>query len=587
MYALSVIRGVLLSSTLLICACSGGGGGEATTPGLPPIGGSTGGSSGSGGGATETPAAPSEKEASRFLTQSTFGATDASIQVLQEVGYENWITEEYSKPIVSHLDRVQSRYIAEDEDFGNINSLHFDSFWESAVFGDDQLRQRAVFALSQIMVISKEPRAIGKLAPASVPDYMDTLQEHAFGNYRDLLEAVTYSYAMSQYLTYFRNEKADPETGRMPDENYAREIMQLFTIGTVELQKNGEPRLGGGGEFIELYDNEDITGLAKVFTGLSWQGGRFQVKASAEPGYKKKPLKMFDDFHSMEEKSFLGTTIAAGTGGEESIRIALDALFNHDNAPPFISKQLIQRFVTANPSPEYVERVANVFESGTFTGPGGTIYGSGQRGDLKAIWAAILLDTEARDVSRTSDPSFGKIREPVIRFAHWARNLVPIENAPRSSSSMRNADQTSNLNQQAFHSPSVFNFYRPGYVASGYPSAAQNLVNPEMQITFESSLVGYFDLMQDQIARTAREDGYNPDYSGVIGMAHDPDLLINHFDRLLTNSVLQDDTRARIKAAIETTPLEIGADNEQSSRAERVKTALLWFVASPEFMVQK
>ena len=146
MHAHSLLRSLLLSFTLLICACSGGGGGEATTPGLPPIDGSTGGSSGSGGGATDTPAAPSEKEASRFLTQSTFGATDASIQALQEIGYENWITEEYSKPIVSHLDRVQSRYIAGDEDFGNINSLHFDSFWESAVFGDDQLRQRARFA---------------------------------------------------------------------------------------------------------------------------------------------------------------------------------------------------------------------------------------------------------------------------------------------------------------------------------------------------------------------------------------------------------------------------------------------------------
>ncbi|MEL7546317.1 MAG: DUF1800 family protein [Pseudomonadota bacterium] len=546
-----------------------------------------GGSSGSGGGTSQTAPAPTAKEASRFLTQASFGTTDASIRSLQEKGYETWIQEEYSKPIVSHLDRVLSRYAPGVDGYDNINGLHFDSFWESAVFGDDQLRQRAVFALSQIMVISAEPRAIGKLAPQSVPDYMDILQEHAFGNYRDLLEAVTYSYAMGRYLTYFRNEKANPETGRMPDENYAREIMQLFTVGTVELQKNGEPRLGGGGELIELYDNEDITGLAKVFTGLSWQGSRFQVLASAEDGYKTKPLKMYDDFHSMEEKSFLGTTILAGTGGEESIRLALDVLFNHDNTPPFISKQLIQRFVTANPSPEYVERVAGVFETGSFTGPGGTAFGSGQRGDLQAIWAAILLDVEARDVSRANDPAFGKIREPVIRFAHWARNLVPIENAPRSNSSMRNADQTGNLSQQAFHSPSVFNFYRPGYVASGYPSAAQNLVNPEMQITFESSMVGYFDLMYDQIERTSRTDGYNPDYSGLTGMAHDPDQLINHFDRLLTNGVLQDDTRSRIKAAIETTPLEIGSENEPQSRSERVKTALLWFIASPEFMVQK
>ncbi|MEO0606796.1 MAG: DUF1800 family protein, partial [Pseudomonadota bacterium] len=216
-----------------------------------------------------------------------------------------------------------------------------------------------------------------------------------------------------------------------------------------------------------------------------------------------------------------------------------------------------------------------------------TTFGSGQRGDLQAIWAAILLDDEARDVTRASDPSFGKIREPVIRFAHWARNLVPIENAPRSNSLMRNAFETRRLNQQAFHSPSVFNFYRPGYVATGYPSADRDLVNPEMQITFESSLVGYFDLMQDHIERPNRADGYNPDYSSLVGMAHDADALIAHFDRLLTNGVLRDDTRARIKAAIETIALEIGADTEQQRRSERVKTALLWFIASPEFMVQK
>ena len=245
------------------------------------------------------------------------------------------------------------------------------------------------------------------------------------GNFRNLLEDVTYSQLMGTWLTYMNNPKANPETGSLPDENYAREIMQLFTIGLVELNQNGTPKTSSG-NVIETHDQDDVTGLAKVFTGLQRAGLSFGARSPTnnDAANDVLPMQMHDERHSMEEKSFLGVTIPANTSGDESIRIALDTLFNHSSTGPYIAKALIKQMVTSNPSPRYVWAVAEAFNTGSYTFQNqkiNQVFGNGQRGSMQAVWAPILLNEEARDPNRYRFNSFGKVREPNLRFVRWAR----------------------------------------------------------------------------------------------------------------------------------------------------------------------
>ena len=391
-----------LAACAILLACSGSG--DEPAPAAPPT-------------APPTTAAITAAEASRFLNQATFGATTDEIARLQSIGYSAWFAEEFAKPQESLL---QSVLLVEASGAEAGQNELSETFWTRAIVGDDQLRQRAGFALSQILVASYSD---GMLLdrPVAMANYMDMMSAGAFGNFRQTLENITYSPAMAIWLTYLQNQKADPVTEVVPDENYAREVMQLFTIGTLELTANGEVRLDGGGEPIETYDNVDVTELAKVFTGLSW-AERSQFLGRPEtvrPEYL--PLVMFNEEHSTEAKSFLGTTIPSNTPGDQSIGIALDTLFNHPNTAPFISRQLIQRFVTSNPSPAYVGRVADAFRTGRFTFADGQVAGGSGRGDMRAVVAAILMDNEARNPAFATDPAYGKLREPVIRFTHWAR----------------------------------------------------------------------------------------------------------------------------------------------------------------------
>ncbi|MEH6593680.1 MAG: DUF1800 family protein, partial [Halioglobus sp.] len=270
-------------STVLIACGGGGSGGSSNTAGATPP-------------ATPAPAPVPEPEpeptpepalltqteAARFLSQTTFGPNSDAIESLMDEGLEGWLSAELAKPATLHLEDVLSRFPADGrfyDDQGNaLPELVFaasDSFWEKAITADDQLRQRMAFALSQILVVSSQSDLVR--APQTVAAYMDVLTEGAFGNFRDLIDNVTYSPAMAVYLTYLRNQKADPNTGRVPDENYARELLQLFTLGLVQLNSDGTPTLDATGAPIELYDNSDITGLAKVFTGLSFSGTGFST----------------------------------------------------------------------------------------------------------------------------------------------------------------------------------------------------------------------------------------------------------------------------------------------------------------------
>lgn len=522
----------------------------------------------------------SDDEASRFLNQATFGATRADIAEVQSLGYEGWILNEFQKPQESFL-RDVLLVEASGAEAGR-NELS-ETFWTRAILGDDQLRQRAGFALSQIIVASYADGALED-RPVAMANYMDIISAGAFGNFRQTLENVTYSPAMAIWLTYLQNQKADPDTAVVPDENYAREIMQLFTIGTIELDANGNVRTDSSGEEIETYDNDDVTELAKVFTGLSWaERDRFFGRPdNIRSEYL--PLEMFENQHSEESKTFLGTTIPANTPGNQSISIALDTMFEHANTAPFIARQMIQRMVTSNPSPAYIGRVATAFTTGSFTMPNGQVAGGGGRGDMRAVVAAILLDTEARDSTSASASTFGKLREPVIRFTHWARAFSVTRTAVENERLVQDTRAPSSLNQQAYRSPSVFNFYRPGFVAPGTESAGAGLVAPELQITTAASVTGYANFMTEFIFNDEDRTDFAPDYTTELALAGNPAGLINHLDMLLTSGSLSDAARNRIINAV----TGITASSNGFSRDElRVRLAILMVMTSNDYIVSR
>lgn len=536
---------------------------------------------------------PTAAEASRFLTQATFGPTEDSINELVSLGYSGWMRRQLarnSQPNVDELRLIQADYAARGESIGP--EALSEIVWRDMINGEDQLRQRMAFALSQILVVSYENPDVAE-TPAAVAYYMDMLNSNAFGNYRSLLEDVTYSPAMAKFLTYLNNRKEDPSINRVPDENYARELMQLFTIGLVQLNPDGTPRLDGTGAQIETYTNADITGLAKVFTGLSWDDGDFGGNNPDQtiPVAAYSPLAIFESEHSTSEKTFLGVTVPANTQTAASIDAALDTLFNHANIAPFISRQLIQRFVTSNPSPQYVSRVTAAFETGWFQLPDGSTVGSSTRGDLSAVIAAILLDDEARVLSNRDNPNYGKVREPVIRFTHWARNAglnsvsVLGGNGLDGQFRIMDAASPSELAQQAYRSPSVFNFYRPGYIAAGSQTAGANLVAPEMQITTTATVTSFANYMQERIEEGRATVTFRPGYGPELSIADNADALVDRLNLTMTAGAMTAETRANIIAAVNSIPVR--PDTAPQDRRRRVNAAMLMTVLSSEYFVQR
>ena len=538
-------------------------------------------------------------ESVSLLLQGTFGASMQEIEALEGGSASTWIETQFNAPMTLHLPRVLqvlpggsvtepdgSRSPFED-------TAAIDSFLDVAVRNDDQLRQRMAYALSQILVVSGERSTVLVRKPHVQAAYMDILVRNAFGNYRDLLEEVTYSPAMARYLTYYLNLKADPAKGTVPDENYARE-MQLFTIGLVELNMDGTPRLQNG-RTIETYTNDDIIGLSRVFTGFSYDAPEFapnffhDIKTTPERAYL--PMRIFPQYHSEAEKSFLGATIPAGTSGEASVDQALDVLFNHPNVAPFISIQLIQRFVTSNPKPAYVERVARAFERGSFTMPNGAVVGEGRRGDLKATLAAILLDDEARSASLRNDPAFGKIREPYLRFTHWARTFNVNSAQITNQIPLFRGESPANLSQLPLRAPSVFNFYRPGYVAPGTLSGEAGLVAPELQILDATSFVGHSNVMAAYIfSEAGLRDGeenmsFIPDYSAQLALADDPAALVDHLDALLTGNTLSAAAKTRMENMVGA--IEIRSGSRDNDLLGRVELAVFLTMSAPEYIVQR
>lgn len=551
-------------------------------------------------GSSETLVPTSPTEASRFLAQASFGATDASITDVSQRGYAAWLADQFARPQTLHrsyMDRITAELAVSGGSSGA--SEFYESFWQQAVGGEDQLRQRVVFALSQIFVVSLVDGTVAGF-PRGVASYVDMLGEKAFGNYRDLLESVSLHPMMGNYLSHLRNQKEDA-AGRVPDENYAREVMQLMSIGLVELNLDGTLRLDGAGNPIETYTHDDIVGLAKVFTGWSWYGGpnladrtrsRF-FGGSAQPDRDWQPMQAYNgysantDFHSTSAKSFLGTTIAAqGTPDPQGdLKTALDTLFNHPNVGPFIGRQLIQRLVTSNPSPAYVARVARAFNDN----------GAGVRGDMRAVVAAVLLDAEARSVDASS-ASFGKLREPVLRLANFLRAYKARSTSGRFLGIDNTDDPASRLGQTAMRSPSVFNFYRPGYAPPNTSIATAGLVAPELQLAHEVSVAGYLNYLRGWVGVSSSRD-VQPDFGADLAVADNADQLVERANLLLMGAQMPAVLRAQIVLGVNGRAVPAAVTNSagavsnqaaiDSARRDRVSIAVFLTLASPDYLIQK
>jgi uncharacterized protein (DUF1800 family) len=514
------------------------------------------------------------RDAARFLTQATFGPKGvAEIHALRARGYPSWLNEQFAKPAASHVAYVNARLRAGEKPY---EERAYEAIWQQWLFEPGQLRARMSFALSEIFVISNIAPDLDTYAMAS---YMDMLNRNAFGNYRQLLEDVTLHPAMGYYLNMIGSKKADPERGTHPNENYAREVMQLFSIGLYKLNPDGTRVLDGTGKPIPTYDQAVVAAMAAAFTGWSFAGNDTLDAELFDPAKEdwQKPLIPWEMHHDTQAKVlFDGIQLPAGQAARQDMKLALDAIFHHPNVGPFVGRQLIQRFVTSNPSPAYIGRVAATFADN----------GAGVRGDLRAVLQAVLLDPEARDLAKTAEAGWGKQREPVIRFANFLRGF----NATSPSGRNRiwyldSADE--GLNQSPLLAPSVFNFFSPNYRQPG-PLAAANLVAPEFQITTETSMVGGLNFF----ARLLRKGYYGYDDTRLTlnlaelnALAPWPAALVDRLNVLFFAGGMSAGLRTTLVASLASLPQPKTGGGDGID--DRVKAALVLVAMSPEYVIQR
>lgn len=445
------------------------------------------------------PGPPTAKDAARFLTQATFGPTLAEIARVQSIDLNPWLDDQFAKPTTSMYQTVYTRCTTSAASGDQLDQARItETWWKNAITAPDQLRQRVAFAYSEIFVVSEIDEAIAG-QPAGLATYHDMLANDAFGNFRTLLKDVTLHPIMGRYLNMKGNKKPTSPNFTAPNENYAREVLQLFSIGVNQLQPDGTLKLDADGLPISTYDQTTVQGFAHVFTGwdqdpVSVDITTAQLDTNGQPivvkSYYNKPMVVNANNHSTQAKQLLnGVTIpstssATVTSSNAELDAALDNIFNHPNVGPFICRQLIQRLVGSNPSPAYVYRVAQKFEND----------GTGVRGNMQAVIRATLTDYEARSTSVLSNPGYGHLREPLLRATAVLRAFHPTS----TSGLFKIGSTDNNLFQTPYRSPTVFNFFEPGYIEPGELAAA-GLVAPEFQITAETSAITTSNFLQSGI----------------------------------------------------------------------------------------
>ncbi len=548
----------VLVAAAVLAGCGGSSGGGSSTAPLAPL-------------APLAPPAPplpppvSRAEAFKFLNQTTFGATESEAENVRRIGFEAWIDQQIAEPISLQLPYLRS--LPQPDRAPRLQPDRVDIWFRNALGGQDQLRQRVAFALSQILVVSE----VGALrqAPYGLADYYDVLARNAFGNFRDLMEEATLHPAMGVYLSMLGNQKPDPERSISPDENYAREFMQLFTIGLVELYPDGTTRLDSEGQPIPTYDQDIVEGFAHVFTGWTYANGANFLRARRTDDNQTLPMQLYPNYHATGAKQLLnGVRLPAGQSGDQDLEDALDNLFAHPNVGPFIAIRLIQRLVTSNPSSAYVSRVAATFNNN----------GSGERGDLEAVVKAILFDEEARSTSQS--PSNGKLKEPLLRLTQLWRAY----DARSADGSYVFRPQTIYVFAQGpLQSPSVFNFFSPFYAPPGKISEA-GMTAPELQVAteYQNALVtNYF--YQQAFRRNSNRAGLHSDEVFIdiheeLALAADADALINRVAEKLLTGEISDTLRAGIRGMV------VGRDTDDA--VGRVAETIYFIVSSPEFARQ-
>ena len=548
-------------------------------------------------GSTPPATPPTETKAARFLMQAAFGGTYAQVKEVMELGFEGWLDAELAKPWVesdSHYNWIiNSGFIAADKSskLGMDNTL-----WRKLISAPDVLRQRVAFALSQIFVVSIEGLGAITWRNVAAAAYVDLLEKNAFGNFSDLLKAVSLSPAMGTYLNMKGSVAATGNSS--PDENYAREVMQLFTIGLYQLNADGSLKVQNG-KPIETYLQQDVTELAAILTGWNFKSAdpfTLSDKSAALINLKYFNSNMVHDAskYSFTQKNikantptgkYIGGNIPTGATGPDAINLVLDYLANHDNVGPFIGRQLIQRLVCSNPSPAYIGRVSAAFKTQV----------NGKRGDMKTVIKAVLLDAEARNLptDETAKSGYGKLREPALRMVQWARtfsakpsdlNLTVTPTASNSWVGPWNigdlSDDVTGLGQSPLRSPSVFNFYRPGYIPTQGAMATKKITAPEFQICNEVTVAKYLNFINACID-TGRKD-VEASYSADYELAKTPTALVDRYALLLAANALSAETKNTIVAAI---TKQSAIDN--AGCLLRIKATIFLIMATPEYIVQK
>lgn len=526
-----------------------------------------------------------DAEAARFLNQATFGASRESIAEVKSGGYHNWILKQYGLAETSHREYLETARLNGISIYQNIRS---EAWADISTTGIDQLRQRMAFALSQIWVISDLNGLIDAQSMATA-SYYDMLAQAGTGNYRDLMQDATLNVLMGHYLSMFQNQKPDPANNIRADENYAREIMQLFTIGLVQLNPDGTPQTDGQGQHIPTYDQNDIMGLARVLTGWNMAGTDVGGNGFCETWEWTWPTDQYDmpmeaceNYHDTDPKTILDNfDMPGGQTAQQDLDMALDHLFTHPNIGPFIGKQLIQRMVTSNPTTAYVQRVAEVFDDN----------GSGVRGDMASVFYAVLMDDEARNGHLYNPDQFGKLREPLIRQTHLWRAFSAI---PEAFGFYRDWFPEEVFAQSPLRAPSVFNFYRPDYSQPG-PIQNAGLVSPEFQIltaSFATSTINrywnlsYYQWNNGNVDWINWQTGVILDLDYERSIANDVNALLDHLDIVLMSGSMSATMRSTLSSYLNTIPYT-GENQWSPDGSLRAMEAIYFILVSPEYAIQR
>ncbi len=537
---------------------------------------------------------PNYNAASRMLSQATLGYNFDDIEYVASVGIEDWLDLEFEKPTgISMVDKVKEYHqtvidsVMDPDATAGIKLFDY-AWWQYHMVEDDYLRQRVAFALSEIFVISRFSSFSNK--GYAFAGFYDILLNNAFGNFRDLIEDVTYQPSMGRYLTYLNNPKSDTLNNQFPDENYARELMQLFTIGLYELNADGSWIYDANSLPIPTYDNEKINEFAKIFTGLSWADRpNFGYSNPTNDTTYYIDMLMFNSDHEPGEKFLLNDFVVPDrdpVDGDADIADALDNLFEHDNVGPFIGYRLIQRLVTSNPSPEYVERITQVFNDN----------GEGVRGDLKAVIKAILLDPEANTCSKVNDIHYGMLREPFVRYIQLNKAFYISTESGNHRNFMDYVYEYTG--QKPFASPSVFNFFQYDYQPIGDVADADKF-GPEFQITNAQTIAGFINGLNRWLIKDNPADEYDLfsgeenegyadeiaslDVSNEIPYTDDNQLhiLMDRLNMVLAQGRVSDPTLDIIIEVVSEYP-----NDDEEDKDKRVRIAAYLLMSSPEYLIK-